>query len=203
MYPPCKSHAPCGLSGPTIFSTLSHKSHNLKRKKISYLLEWSPSWEVNRFSVSQEFPRILWNPKVHYRIYKSPPPVPVPSQVDPVSAPSTSHFLKIHLNIILPSMPGSSKWLFLQFSPPKPCIHPCSSHTCYMPRPSHSSHFEHRNNLGEKYRSLRRKKLQNIKCGIWFSLQLSSETFLIPRWIQWVINVCRSSCKLSVIIVRF
>jgi hypothetical protein len=33
-----------------------------------------------------------------------------------------SHFLKIHLNIILPSTPGSSKWSLLQVSPPKRCI---------------------------------------------------------------------------------
>ena len=36
--------------------------------------------------------------------------------------------LKIHLNIILPSTRGSSKWsLFPQVSPPKPCIHLSSS----------------------------------------------------------------------------
>ena len=29
-------------------------------------MEYSPSWEANRFSASQEIPRILWNRKVHY-----------------------------------------------------------------------------------------------------------------------------------------
>ena len=94
--------------------------------KVSYLLtcsmEHSPSWEANRFSASQEILRILRNPKVHYRIHNSRQHVHVLSQIDLVHT-STSHFLKIHLNIILPSTPGSPKWsLSLRFPHRKPCI---------------------------------------------------------------------------------
>jgi len=60
-------------------------------------MEQSPSWEANWSAASQEIPRILWNPKVHHRIRKRTPTVPILSQLHPFHTP-TSHFPKIHPN---------------------------------------------------------------------------------------------------------
>jgi hypothetical protein len=122
---------------------------------LSYLLTYSLTpWsrvlleKLTLFSACQEIPRILWNTKVHYRFHKCPPPVPIPNQLDPVHT-STSYYLKIRLNIIVPSTPGSPKLsLSLRFPHRNP-VYACPlSHTRYIFRPSHSFRFYHSNYIG-------------------------------------------------------
>jgi len=121
---------------------------------LTYSIGQNPTWEVNRFSASKKIPSILWNRSVQYRFYKNPPPVPILSQINPDHAP-TSHILKIHLHIILPSTPESSKWsLSLRFTNLNAVCPDPLRHSYYMPRQSRSSLFDHKKKVGEEYRSL-------------------------------------------------
>jgi hypothetical protein len=85
--------------------------HNLV---LPYLhTELSPSWEAANCAAIQEILSILRNLKVHHRVHKSPPLLPVLSQIDPVHNIS-SYLSKIHFNIVHPHTSWSSQW-FLSF----------------------------------------------------------------------------------------
>jgi len=58
---------------------------------------------ANWFSASQQFPHVLWNPKVLYRIHKCSPHVPNLRQTNPVHT-HKPQFLTVHLNILAPEL---------------------------------------------------------------------------------------------------
>ena len=85
-------------------------------------MEQRPSWDADRSLASQEIPRILWNPKVHYHIYKSSLPVPMLSKFDAVLA---AHSTPLRSILILSSHHASlfQVVFFRQVSALKPCMH--------------------------------------------------------------------------------
>jgi hypothetical protein len=72
-----------------------------------YHLLTSPSLEAANCAATQELPIILRNPKGHHSVHKSPPLVPILSQIDLV--PTIPPYLSnLHFNIIHPPTSWSS-----------------------------------------------------------------------------------------------
>jgi len=81
-------------------------------------------------------------------------PCPEPDQSSPSPLPQ-SHFLKIHLTVILPFAPGSSQWSFsLRFPHQNPVYTSPLTNTCYMPARLILLVLITRIIFGEEYKSL-------------------------------------------------
>jgi len=94
-----------------------------------------PSLEANRFSATHEIPRVLRNPKFHYRIHNSPPPVPTLTPINPVHA-SSPYSLKFNLILSFLLRLGLPSGIFHHISPPNPCMH-----LCCPPNAPRGTHF--------------------------------------------------------------
>jgi len=79
-------------------------SYNLFRKLLINSME-----KLMVTNLVKKFLRLLYNPKIHYRVHKSLSLVPILNQMHQVHTFPTN-FPKIHSNIILPSTPRSSEW---------------------------------------------------------------------------------------------
>jgi hypothetical protein len=77
------------------------------RLLLTNFVELSPSREIASHAAIQEFPKILWNPKVHFRVHKSSPLAPILSQINLVHT-IPSYLTKINFNIIHSSTSWSS-----------------------------------------------------------------------------------------------
>jgi hypothetical protein len=121
------------------------------------LMELCPSWETTNCAATQEIPSILLNPKVHYRVNKSLPLVPILSQVNPLHT-IPLYLSKIHFNIVHPptlyvlvfpsGLTTNILYAFL-FSP----------HSCYTPCPSHPPRLDH-----STYAWKRAQVMKNLYC---------------------------------------
>ena len=117
-------------------------SSHLFQHLLTYLLTpWSRAL-LEKLNGSQLFKKFLafYGTLRFITTLQVPATCPYPDPDRSIPCP-TSHFLKIHLNNILPSMPGPSKWSLLQVSPLRPSTHLSSPHTCYIPQPSRSFRF--------------------------------------------------------------
>jgi hypothetical protein len=108
-------------------------------------MELSPPWEVASCETTAELPSILWNPKGHNRVHRSPPLVHILSQINPIH-PIPFYLSKIHFNIVTTTyvLVFLVVSFFLAF-PPISCMHSSSPHSCYMPCPSHPPWVDHSN----------------------------------------------------------
>lgn len=109
-----------------------------KDQYLSNSMEYSSSCKVGSYKAKQGTPNILLNPQVRYSVHSSFPLVLILSQINPRRT-LPPYVFKIYFLIILPQMPGSSKWslcsgfphqipacTFSPHMPPQQFLYPCN-----------------------------------------------------------------------------
>ena len=99
-------------------------------QKLTNFINYCPSWEAKLFlAVRRNFPSILWDPIIHYRVKKRLLLVSVLSQINPVHNPTSSCTIRSIL-ILFSYLRLSYMW----------CLHVLRQNilwaACYVPRPS-------------------------------------------------------------------
>ena len=117
-------------------SNRGRMSRDQWKVRLACLLHELSPWKTNRFAASQEIPRILWNPKVHYRIQKwSPPLLSWASSIQSIPPHPTSwrSILLLSSHLGLESPKWSLNFRFSHENPVTPFLSPYGLHALPIP----------------------------------------------------------------------
>jgi hypothetical protein len=155
--------------------------------QLTNSMELSSSWETASCAATQEFSKILWKPKVHYRVHKSPPLLPILTLINPVHTTPcylrSILILSSHLRLGLPS------GLFPSGFPTKILYQFLFAHACYMLRPSQPPWLGHSDYT---WRRVQAMKLLIIRFSLTSWQSLFGSNILLSTLFSNTLNLCSS-----------